>query len=86
MRCPAGKFKDCKGLKESQGCECTTCPGGKYKDARVPMFGKTKFQSAASADLQKQAGAIKAYAMSLLLEHGMKPTDFDKNKMPAGYA
>ena len=55
----------------------------KYKDTSAPLFGRAKYKTDVAANLKQQGGAIKAYAISMLLEHGMKPTDFDRNKKAA---
>ena len=40
----------------------------------------TRHQASVSAEMTKQADGIKAYAHAMLLEHGMRTSDFDKSK------
>ena len=44
------------------------------------FFIFTRHQAGVSAEMTKQADGIKAYAHAMLLEHGMRTSDFDKSK------
>ena len=45
-----------------------------------PLSILIRHQAGVSAEMTKQADGIKAYAHAMLLEHGMRTSDFDKSK------